>query len=200
MNLGEMCQMAARYSDRYDEYEKTEQADGTSAFEGEALHWFNLFRDAVNEAYFDISRSRATPQKQVLTTVPEGGLLSLSDLRPEVCGVSGVFREDERTAVEFVFRNREQIEITGARAGDRVCLRYHYLPNRLEKECDEPIFPESLADPSVYVTLAVARVWQSERRMAIAQEWMAEYYRKLRAVRAGIRPAGKRRMPRTLFR
>ena len=77
-----------------------------------------------------------------------------------------------------------------------------YLPlfPALAEEYDEPIFPESMVDPSVYIALAVARVWQSERKTGAAQMWLNEYYQKLRSLRGSIRSGVRRRLPRTLFR
>jgi hypothetical protein len=85
-------------------------------------------------------------------------------------------------------------------SGEKLILHYHYLPEPLAKEYDEPIFPESLVDPSVYIALAVARVWQSERKMGAAQMWLNEYYQKLRSLRGSVRSGVRRRLPRTLFR
>ncbi len=200
MNLGGMCRLAARYSDRFDEYVKTTAQDGSEAFEGEALHWFEIFRDAVNEAYFEISRSRLTPQCRVEMQLSDDRVIDLYRMQPEVCSICGVYRLDGTTDVEYVFINRTSIEVTGARGGETVIVEYHYLPQRLEEENDEPVFPESLADPSIYAALAVARVWQSERKMNAAQYWLSEYYQKLRSIRTNMKPMRRRRLPRTMFR
>ena len=189
--------MAARYSDRYDEYVKGTGEGG--AFEEEALHWFHLFRDAMNEAYFEISRSRLHPERRVETTLPADRRIDLAQVEPPVCSVSGVYRADGTTDVEFQYVNRYEIRVTGARAGETVIVAYQYLPDRLEKEEDEPIFPESLADPMVYVSLAVARVWQSERKYAAAQPWLTAYYQKLRELRPVSAPR-RRTLRRPLFR
>lgn len=196
MNLGRMCEAAARYSDRYDEYVK---ADG-GQFEGEALHWFNLFRDAVNEAYFEIARGMKQPQEQMEMELKENRVIDLSGLEPEAASLIGIYRMDGLTGVPFVFRTRQLIEVTGAKPGEKVMIRWQYLPARLETERDEPVFPESLADPMIYIALATARVWQSERRMSDAQIWINEYYRRLRELRPTMKTAGKQRLPRTLFR
>lgn len=196
MNLGRMCEAAARYSDRYDEYIK---ADG-ERFEGEALHWFKLFRDAVNEAYFEIARCMKQPQEQMNIELGAERIIDLTELEPEAAALIGVYRADGLTGVEFVFRSRQLIEVTGAKAGEKVMIRWQYMPERLEKERDEPVFPESMADPMIYIALATARVWQSERRMSDAQIWINEYYRRLRELRPTMKTARKRRLPRTLFR
>jgi len=200
MNLGRMCEAAARHSDRNDEYIKTVNSDGVQAFEGEALHWFELFRDAVNEAYFEVSRSRLTPETRVECVLPEDRVIDMSRMEPALCSVCGVYRSDGQTGVEFVFCSRTAIRVQGAQPGEQVIVQYHYLPERLENEYDEPIFSESMVDPSVYIALAVARVWQSERKMGPAQMWLSEYYQKLRSVRTSIRSPRRRRLPRTIFR
>lgn len=200
MNLGGICRMAARYTDRYDEYVKTAGPDGSEAFEGEALHWFQVFSDAVNEAYFEISRTRLTPGTELKLTVPVDRVIRLEGLKPEVCTVCGVYFEDGATEAGFVFRSRTELEVTGAQAGDTVVLRYHSLPERLEAESDEPVFPESQVDPTVYACLAAARLWQSERKNAAAQLWLAEYYRKLRELRPSMKPASGRRLKLRAFR
>ena len=87
-----------------------------------------------------------------------------------------------------------------AKAGEVVLLHYHYLPSRLAEEADEPVFPEAQVDPMLYISLATARLWQSERKMSAAQPWLSEYYRKLRELRPDMRPARKKRLPRTIFR
>jgi len=196
MNLGRMCEAAARYSDRYDEFVKTDGGD----YEGEALHWFNIFRDAVNEAYFEIARCVREPEMKQEIRLDESRVIDLSKMEPEAVAVIGVYRPDGLTEAEFVFRQRRMIEVRGARAGETVILRWQYLPNRLEKESDEPMFSEALADPMIYIALATARIWQSERRMSDAQIWINEYYRRLRTLRPTMKNAAKRRLPRTLFR
>lgn len=196
MNLGRMCEAAARYSDRYDEFVKADGGD----YEGEALHWFNIFRDAVNEAYFEIARCVREPEMKQEIRLDESRVIDLSKMEPEAVAVIGVYRPDGLTEAEFVFRQRRMIEVRGARAGETVILRWQYHPNRLEKESDEPVFSEALADPMIYIALATARIWQSERRMSDAQIWINEYYRRLRTLRPTMKNAAKRRLPRMLFR
>ncbi len=196
MTLGRMCEAAARYSDRYDEYVKAENG----SFEGEALHWFRIFKDAVNEAYFEIARCMRSPEMRREQVLGADRVIDLSGLEPEALTVNGVYRPDGMTEVGYVFRTAKKIEVIGAKAGETLILAWQYLPERMEEEGDEPVFPESLADPMIYISLATARIWQSERRMSDAQVWINEFYRRLRTIRPGIRPAKKRRTPRTMFR
>lgn len=197
MTLGKMCEAAARYSDRYDEFIKGE---GGAGYAGEALHWFNIFRDAVNEAYFEIARCLRAPQQRREMVIGEGRVIDLTTLEPEVVTVCGVYRMDGLTEVEFIFRTRRVIEVIGAQPGEKVVVAWQVLPDRLEKENEEPVFPEAMADSMIYIALATARVWQSERRMSDAQVWINEYYRRLREIRPSMKPVRKRRMPRPVFR
>lgn len=197
MTLGRMCEAAARYSDRYDEYVKPEGGD---AFQGEPLHWFNIFKDAVNEAYFEIARCMKEPEKRAEVTLGADRVIDVRQTEPEALTVSGVYRADGLTEIGYVFHTGRVIEVVGAKEGERVILACQCLPGRLEKESDEPIFAESAADPMIFIALATARIWQSERRMSDAQIWLNEYYRRLRAIRPGMKSARKRRMPRTIFR
>jgi len=86
MNLGRMCEAAARYSDRYDEYVKTRNEAGKEEFEGEALHWFKIFRDAINEAYFEIARTRMSPDMRVECVLGNDRVISMEKMEPEACG------------------------------------------------------------------------------------------------------------------
>ena len=200
MNLKEMCEMAARYSDRYDEFELAVDENGKSAYQDEALHYFNVFKDAINEAYFEVSRVRMLPDTYEETVVPEDKQIDLSTFYPSPYMLKNVLVRDRSAAVDFDFHTRFVIEIKGARAGETVVLYYHYLPDRLETIYDEPIFPESVVDPMVYVTLAVARMWQSEKKMANYQVWMSEYYSKLRTVQSSMKSSTNRRIPRLRMR
>lgn len=200
MTLKEMCEMAARYSDRYDEFEKTENSAGKLVYEDDALHYFNVFRDAINEAYFEVSRMRMLPDTYAETVVPADRQIDLSYAYPLPYMLKNVLSADRSAAIAFQFVTRMAIEITGAQAGDTVTLYYYYMPDRLEYESDEPIFPESVVDPMVYVTLAVARMWQSEKKMANYQTWMGEYLRKLKGVQSSMKNSTARRIPRLRMR
>ncbi len=48
MTLDGLCRMAARLTDRSDEFVKTIDENGCSAYQGEAAILFRLFRDAIN--------------------------------------------------------------------------------------------------------------------------------------------------------
>ena len=189
MTLGDMVLMAARYTDRADEMVKTTQADGTAAYTGHALSCFRLFRDAINEAYAEAASVCLAPERSETFPVPDNRVLDIGELIPDAAAVRAVFSADGQREIGFRFLSRFEI-IVDALPGEAVQVRALVLPPPLENEEDEPVFPESAVEPMVYVSLAAARMWQSERQHAASQAWLGDYYRLLRRVRSG---AGDRR-------
>lgn len=200
MTLDKMCMMAARESDRYDEFEKTENEEGEMVYEDDALHYFNVFRDAINEAYFEVARTRCEPDVYTLTEVDDEGKVYLEYLYPLPYSVKNVLNAQKTRAVEFEFDTRFVLNIKGAQPGEEVIIYYNYMPDRLEKLNDEPVFPESVVDPMVYVSLAVARMWQSEKKLTLYESWMQNYRSMLYAVRPTMKGGNLRRVPRNRFR
>lgn len=200
MTLDEMCMMAARYSDRYDEFEKTENEQGKMVYQDDALHYFNIFRDAINEAYFEVARTRCEPDTYVETTVDENGQINLEYLSPQPYSLKNLLTINRRQSVSFDFETKFVLNVTGAKPGDTVCVYYNYMPERLDSLNDEPIFPESVVDPSVYVNLAVAKMWQSEKKLTLYQSWLNDYRTALYAVRPTMKGGNLRRLPRGRFR
>ncbi len=198
MNLGDMCLMAARYADRYDEFIKTADASGALTYQGEALNMFNVLRDAINEAYGEIADGYLLPDCLKAVTPNESGEIDLIKALPEATCILDVLTADGRTKLEFDFKTRFVITVQGIRPGETVIIRARLHPQRLENENDEPIFPETAAAPMIYVALAVARLMQSERKFSDAQSWLSEYRRLIRAVRSSAR--ARRRLPRPTFR
>lgn len=199
MTLDEMCMTAARYSDRYDEFEKT-IVDDREVYEDDAGHYFNVFRDAINEAYMAVSREYAMPNTIVPTKAGEEGILDLTAVFPLVHTVQDVLNATETANVPYTFRTKYELQLDGVQKGEMVNLKYHYLPDRLERLNDEPIFSEAVVDPMVYISLAVARIWQSEKKFDYANQWMQQYYAHLRAVKNGMSDRSRRRIPRRRFR
>lgn len=199
MTLDEMCISAARYSDRYDEFEKTE-VDGVEVYEDDAEHYFNVFRDAINEAYMAVSREYAMPNTRVLVKVGEDGIVDLTAVYPLAYTVQDVLNPLETANIPYTFRTKYELQAEGVQKGETVTLLYHYLPDRLEKLKDEPIFSDATVDPMVYICLAVARMWQSEKKFEYADRWMQQYYTHLRAVKSSMSSRANRRIPRRMFR
>lgn len=199
MTLDQMCQSAARYADRYDEFEKTENEDGRMVYEDDALHYFNVFRDAINEAYFEVARNYGRPDAYKLLTVPEDGIVSLADLDPQPYAIKRVLDESREKDIEFRFQTRYELYIPN-REGQTVTLLYQYLPDRLTTYGDEPIFPESQVDAMVYISLAVAQIWLSEKKTDLYNTWMNKYYMLLKQVRSSLMSRSRSRIPRRAFR
>lgn len=200
MTLDEMCMMAARYSDRYDEFEKTENDQGKLVYQDDALHYFNVFRDAINEAYFEVARTRCEPDMYAEVVVDDDGTINLESMYPLPYSVKNLLNANKTAAVAFNFETKFVLRVTGAKPGDTLQLYYSYLPDRLELLTDEPIFPESVVDPSVYVNLAVARMWQSEKKLTLCQSWLNDYRMALYAVRPTMKGGNLKRLPRGRFR
>lgn len=200
MTLDEMCMMAARYSDRYDEFEKTENDDGKFVYQDDAEHYFNVFRDAINEAYHEVARTRCEPDVYVNTTVDTEGRIHLGMMTPLPYSVKNILNPTRTDTVGFEFETKFVLRVTGAKPGDMVCVYYNYLPDRLEKPEDQPVFPDSVVDPMVYVTLAVARIWQSEKKLTLYESWMQNYRSMLYGVRPTMKGGNLRRLPRMPFR
>lgn len=200
MTLDKMCMMAARYSDRYDEFEKTENEDGKLVYQDDAEHYFNVFRDAINEAYFEVARTRCEPDMYAETVVEDDGTINLETMYPLPYSVKNLLNANKTAAVAFDFETKFILRVTGAKPGETVQLYYSYLPDRLEALTDEPIFPESVVDPAVYVNLAVAKMWQSEKKLTLYQSWLMDYRTALQGVRPTMKGGNLRRLPRGRFR
>ncbi len=204
MTLDEMCMMAARYSDRYDEFEKTldggDSQDPEDWYEDDAMHYFRVFRDAINEAHREVSRLQAQPDVYTRVQVGEDGLVDLSTLTPAVYQVKDVFVENRTSSTAYVFDTKYMLKMQTAKQGDYVVVYYHYIPDDLELLDDSPVFTEAVVDPMVYVSLAVARMWQSEKKMEFFSYWYNQYREHLRNVRSSMLSSAKRRIPRRLFR
>lgn len=202
MTLEEMCIMAARYSDRYDEFERVEDDTnrGEEAYEDDALHYFNVFRDGINEAYREVSRIQAMPDVYTKVSVNSKNQIDLQAIDPSVFGVKDLLNENQTASVAYTFSTKYILNVPSVEAGTRLTLYYHYIPEDLELLNDEPIFTDAQVDPMVYVSLAVARMWYSEKKFDFGNQWMSQYYNFLRNVRSDMKSRAGRRIPRGLFR
>lgn len=195
MTLDEMCIAAARYSDRYDEFEKNEDGE----YEDDALHYFNVFKDAINEAYRSVSRQMAKPDTYSKVRVDKNKQIDLAEVSPGVFCVKDLFNETRTAAIAYTFDTKYVLNVE-AESGTNATLYYHYVPDDLERLNDSPIFTEAQVDPMVYISLAVARIWQSEKKFEYANHWMSQYYTLLREIRGSLDKASNRRIPRRRFR
>lgn len=201
MTLENMCVAAARYSDRYDEFERTNEDTnrGSEAYEDDSLHYYNVFHDAINEAYREVSRMFATPDTYTKVTVNSKQQIDLENVDPAVCTVKDLLNEDMTASVSYTFHTKYVLNTT-ASAGTRLTLYYHYMPENMDLLNDEPVFTEAQVDPMLYISLAVARIWYSEKKFDYGDKWMAQYYSILRNVRSNLSDRTRRRIPRGIFR
>lgn len=195
MTLDELCIMAARYSDRYDEFEKNEDGE----YEDDALHYFNVFRDAINEAYREVSREQALPDCYGRAAVNNDGQIDLTALSPAVFAVKDLFNSLRTATVSYTFVTKYVLDVN-AQPGTELWLYYHYMPDDLVELDDCPIFSDAIVDPMIYVSLAVARMWYSEKKFDYGNQWMAQYRQLLRSVRNSLKDRSGRRIPRRMFR
>ena len=202
MTLENMCIMAARYSDRYDEFERIDEGTnrGEEAYEDDALHYFNVFKDAINEAYREVSRLQAMPDMYANVTVNAKQQIDLQALEPGVYTIKELLNEDKTQAVSYTFSTKYVLDVSSILPGTKLSLLYHYIPEDLTLLNDEPIFTDAQVDPMVYVSLAVARMWYSEKKFDFGNQWMSQYYTFLRNVRSDMKSRLGRRIPRGLFR
>ncbi|PWL93748.1 MAG: hypothetical protein DBY08_04450 [Clostridiales bacterium] len=202
MTLDEMCAAAARYSDRYDEFEKTLSGNSQNAeewYEDDALHYFNVFRDGINEAYREVSRIQSMPDIYIPVNVDSDRQIALYDVRPAVYGVKELLNADRTEAIAYTFLTKEVLTVN-VDPGTELTLYYHYIPDDLVFLNDEPVFSEAQVEPMVYICLAVARMWYSEKKFDFGNQWMSQYYSMLKNVRSSLRDHGRRRIPRRVFR
>lgn len=203
MTLDDMCVEAARYSDRYDEYERTLDGEDSNEaedwYEDDALHYFNVFRDGINEAYREVSRAQAMPDRFVEVVVDENKQVDLSQIVPGVYGVKQVLNATKTAAVDYTFSTKYILDVN-AEPDDTIVILYHYVPTDLKYLNDEPVFTEAQVDPMLYICLAVARMWYSEKKFDYGNQWMSQYYTYLRSVRSSLKDRSRRRIPRGLFR
>jgi len=177
MNLQSMCEEAARLTDRYDEF----VIESGSMYTDDALHYFNVFRDAINEAYYAAAKRLLFPTIFQTVAVPANKQISLTELTPQPYQIRALLNADKTANVAFNFIDRNTIEVfvTG-----NVVLFYHYMPTKLTALADEPVFTEGSCDPMLYVSLAAARMWESEKKLDLSQPWLQEYYNQLASIRS----------------
>ena len=201
MNLKEMCELVAVHTDRRDDFVTT-TINGVEVYdpEDDAGVWFESMKSSINLAYREAARRLLMPDIRVAAELGEGGGVDLTAMKPGVITMKNVYTEDGSAALQYDFETKYRIIIRGGRAGDRVLIQYHYVPEPLVKFTDEPVFPESLVDPMVYVSLAAANLWLMERKIDIANEWRARYYEALNNIRSDMRSSRDRRIRRAIFR
>lgn len=193
MTVIDMCNQAALLSDRSDEFVKE---TGETEFADDALTIYNVFLAAINEAYRAVSKKLACPVKVTTITIPSTKLVDLSALDPPAYQVRAVLSSDQTYKIPYRLIDRNTMEMM---TDGSMVLVYHYLPDALTEESDEPTFPEAQADPMIYISLAVSRIYESEKKFDNAVRWKNEYYNQLNAV-TSFQGGGVRRVARRAFR
>ena len=192
MTVQEMCNQAALFSNRSDEYIKNDDGE----YEDEALNYDTIFKAAINEAYHTAARKLGIPAYEEVVA-PENQRIALpTALSYPVSSLKRVMNSDGTRDIAFNFISRDEIEVF---TDDDVLIRYSYLPDKLENATDEPEFPEEAVPSELYIFLAAARVYQAENKAKSADPWIAQYYDKLGRIRH-IGSGSVRRAPRRRFR
>lgn len=203
MTLKKMCEMAATFTDRRDDFETVTNPDTGEEWydpEDDAGIWFENMKMSINSAYQEAARRLLMPDIRTEMELGEGGTLDLDSLSPGITQVKAVFNADGSVNLEYDFVTKFQIRVRDRKAGDTVLLQYYYVPDALEELRDEPIFPESLVAPMVYVALAAANLWAADGKLQKASYWQNMYYKEMNDIRANVRSARDRRIRRRPFR
>lgn len=202
MNLQQMCNLVAVYTDRSDDFVTITDEIGNEVYDpqDDPGVWFEAMKASINNAYREVARKLLMPDVRQVIPVGVNGEIDLIALQPEVYQLIAVYNEDGSAALQFDFVTKNCIRMRNVRAGERVLLQYHFVPEPLEKFYDEPIFPESLVDPMIYVARAAADLWMLERKLQPSQMWEARYYSMLSGVKRDMKSASMRKIKRSLFR
>jgi len=180
MNVQEMCEAAARNTDRYDEF-VLEQ--GAEDYEDDAAHYKKVFLDGINEAYFAASRQMLSPAKIQLVTVPDDQIIDLTTLDPPAFQIRALLNALKTENIPYFMIDRDHIQVT-ANAGASVNVFYHHMPDRLVELDETPVFSAAAVDPEVYINMASARMWLSEKKPDLGQPWLQRFYNGLRGIKS----------------
>lgn len=202
MNLKELCELAAVYTDRRDDFVTITDKNGNQVYdpEDDPGVWFSSFKNSINNAYREVARKLLTPDMRKIYELDENREIDLFNLQPEALQLIAVYNEDGSAALKFDFVTMNRIRLRMGRAGDRVMVHYHYAPDPLEKFEDSPVFPEGLVDPMVYISRAAADLWMLERKAQPAQMWESRYYSMLSGIQKDMKSAAMRKIKKSRFR
>ena len=139
------------------------------------------------------------PDCYATVTVSESKTVDLSAITPGVYGVKQLLNAERTAGVDYTFQTKYVIDVN-AEPGATLSMLYHFIPADLTDLDDEPVFIEAQVDPMLYVCMAVARMWYSEKKFDFGDQWMSQYYSYLRNVRSSLKDRSRRRIPRGLFR
>ena len=188
MTVKEIMEGAARFSNRDDEFIIEE---GETDYLDEALKYKLVFLSAINEAQREAAKRLGRPVERQLVT-PDNYLIDLTALYPVMTQLKYVRDATDTYLLASEFRDAETLRVY---VSGPVTLVYIAAPDEMTALTDEPFFPPEVVPEELYMFLAAARVYQSERKESSAQVWLGQYYDALRK----IRPFGSgisRRVPR----
>lgn len=188
MTFKEIMEGAARFSNRDDEFIIEE--DETDYLD-EALKYKLVFASAINEAQREAAKRLGRPIERQLVT-PDNYLIDLTALDPVMVQFKHIRDASDTHLLASEFVDAETLRVY---VNDPVTIVYTAAPDLMVELTDEPFFPPEVVPEELYMFLAAARVYQSERKESSAQVWLGQYYDALRR----IRPFGagtSRRVPR----
>lgn len=193
----------AVYTDRRDDFVTIiDKTTGKEVYdpEDDPGVWFEAMKTSINNAYREVARKLMMPDEIVPFTTDQNNEIDLMGVQPDVYQLIAVFNADRSAALKFDFITKYRIRMRTGKAGDQVMVQYNYVPEPLEKFYDEPVFPEGLVDPMVYVSRAAADLWMMERKTQPAQLWETRYYSLLGSIRQDLKSASMRKIKRGRFR
>lgn len=203
MTLKEMCQRAAELTDRADDFVTVKNPDtGEEWYDpnDDPGIWYNIMKQGINTAYREVARRMMMPDMRIETELGKGGRINLLELKPGVSKVKAVYNADGSYALQYDFITQFEIKVRDGREGQDVIVHYAYVPDAMERFTDEPIFPESLVDPAVYIAMAASKIWATERKFQAANYHQAEYYALLASIKSDVKSSKDRRIRRSVFR
>lgn len=197
-----MCELAAVYTERRDDFVTITDKNGKQVYdpEDDPGRWFEAMKASINNAYREAARKLLMPDARVRMQVGMEGEIDLFDLQPEAYQLIAVFNGDESAALQFDFVTKNRIRMRNEKPGAAVVIQYHYVPAPLERFEDEPVFPEGLVDPMIYICRAAADLWMMERKTEPSQMWETRYYGLLSGIKRDMKSASMRRIKRGWFR
>lgn len=192
----------AVYTDRRDDFVTITDKDGNEVYdpEDDPGVWFEAMKSSINNAYREVARKLLMPDVRKVFEADESSEIDLIGLEPEVLQLIAVYNEDGSAALQFDFLTKNRIRLRNGMPGMKIMLQYHFVPAPLENFEDEPIFPEGLVDPMVYVSRAAADLWMMERKTQPSQMWETRYYGMLGSFKRDMKSAAMRKIKKSRFR
>lgn len=193
----------AVYTDRRDDFVTIiDEKTGKEVYdpEDDPGIWFQAMKASINNAYREVARALLMPDTRREFYIGDDMELDLTCMQPDLLQLIAVYNADESAAIPFDFVTKNRIRLRSGKAGDKVLIHYHFVPEPLAAFDDEPIFPEGLVDPMIYVCRAAADLWMLERKAQPAQMWETRYFSLLGSVRRDMKSASMRRIKKSRFR